>query len=61
MSIIGTGSALSSLGLTGNPGAGTSFTANRTAAPGRLSGKTLTSRPDRFDLRRALFHRTASR
>ena len=58
MSIIGTGNALSSLGLTGNTGTGASFTASRTVAPGSLSGKTLTSRPDRFDLRRARFHET---
>jgi hypothetical protein len=61
MSIIGAGNALSSLGLTGNTGTGTSFIASSTAAPGSLSGKTLTSRPDRFDLRHALFHKTASR
>ena len=55
MSIIGIGNALSSLGLTGNTGTGASFTASRTVALGSLSGKTLTSRPDRFDLRRARF------
>ena len=42
LSIIGTGNALSALGLTGNTGTGTNFTAGRSAAPGSLSGKTLT-------------------
>ena len=42
LSIIGTGNALSALGLNGNTGTGTSFTAGRAAAPGSLSGKTLT-------------------
>jgi hypothetical protein len=42
LSIIGTGNALSALGLTGNTGTGTNFTAGRAAAPGSLSGKTLT-------------------
>ena len=42
LSIIGTGNALSALGLTGNTGTATNFTAGRTAAPGSLSGKTLT-------------------
>ena len=42
LSITGTGNALSALGLTGNTGTGTSFTAGRTAAAGSLSGKTLT-------------------
>ena len=42
LSIVGTGNALSALGLTGNTGTGTNFTAGRTAAPGSLSGKTLT-------------------
>jgi flagellin-like hook-associated protein FlgL len=42
LSIVGTGNALSVLGLTGNTGTGTSFTAGRTAAAGSLSGKTLT-------------------
>jgi len=42
LSIIGTGNALSALGLTGNTGTGTSFTAGRSAAAGSLSGKTLT-------------------
>ena len=42
LSIVGTGNALSALGLTGNTGTGTNFTAGRTAAAGSLSGKTLT-------------------
>jgi flagellin len=42
LSIIGTGNALSALGLTGNTGTGTNFTAGRSAAAGSLSGKTLT-------------------
>jgi flagellin len=42
LSIVGTGNALSALGLTGSTGTGTSFTAGRTAAAGSLSGKTLT-------------------
>ena len=42
LSIVGTGNALSVLGLTGNTGTGTNFTAGRTAAAGSLSGKTLT-------------------
>jgi flagellin len=42
LSIVGTGNALSSLGLTGNTGTGTAFSAGRTAAAGSLSGKTLT-------------------
>jgi len=42
LSIIGTGNALSALGLTGSTGTDTSFTAGRSAAPGSLSGKTLT-------------------
>ena len=42
LSIVGTGNALSALGLTGNTGTATSFTAGRTAAAGSLSGKTLT-------------------
>jgi flagellin len=42
LSIIGTGNALSALGLTGATGTGTNFTASRTAAPGSVSGKTLT-------------------
>ncbi|HEX8030798.1 MAG TPA: DUF1522 domain-containing protein, partial [Vicinamibacterales bacterium] len=41
LSISGTGNALSALGLTGNTGTGTSFTAGRSAAAGSLSGKTL--------------------
>ena len=42
LSIIGTGNALSALGLTGNTGTDTNFTAGRSAAAGSLSGKTLT-------------------
>jgi hypothetical protein len=42
LSIIGTGNALSALGLTGNTGTATTFTAGRAAAAGSLSGKTLT-------------------
>jgi flagellin len=42
LAITGTGNALSALGLTGNTGTGTSFTAGRSAAAGSLSGKTLT-------------------
>ena len=42
LSIVGTGNALSALGLTGNTGTGTNFTAGRSAAAGSLSGKTLT-------------------
>ena len=42
LAITGTGNALSALGLTGNTGTGTSFTAGRTAAAGGLDGKTLT-------------------
>ena len=42
LSIIGTGNALSALGLTGNSGTGTTFTASRSAASGSISGKTLT-------------------
>ncbi len=42
LSIIGTGNALSSLGLTGNTGTDTTFSASRSAAAGSLSGKTLT-------------------
>src|ERR1700682_1213720 len=41
LSIVGTGNALSSLGLTGNTGTGTAFTASRAAASGSISGKTL--------------------
>ena len=41
LAISGTGNALSALGLTGNTGTGTSFNAGRNAAPGSLSGKTL--------------------
>ncbi|SFI18580.1 DUF1522 domain-containing protein [Bradyrhizobium sp. Gha] len=42
LSITGSGNALSSLGLTGSTGTGTAFTATRAAAPGSISGKTLT-------------------
>jgi flagellin-like hook-associated protein FlgL len=42
LAIVGTGNALSALGLTGNTGTGTAFSAGRTAAAGSLSGKTLT-------------------
>ncbi|MGY3234605.1 flagellin [Bradyrhizobium sp. USDA 4472] len=42
LSITGSGNALSSLGLTGSTGTGTAFTASRAAAPGSISGKTLT-------------------
>jgi flagellin len=42
LSIIGTGNALSSLGLTGNTGTATAFTASRASTSGSLSGKTLT-------------------
>ena len=42
LSITGTGNALSALGLTGNTGTGTAFTASRTAGSGGISGKTLT-------------------
>jgi flagellin len=41
LSIIGTGNALSALGLTGNTGTGTNFAASRSAAAGSISGKTL--------------------
>jgi hypothetical protein len=42
LNITGTGNALSALGLGGNQGTATSFTATRTAAPGGVAGKTLT-------------------
>jgi flagellin-like hook-associated protein FlgL len=42
LAISGTGNALSALGLAGNTGTQTAFTAARTATPGSLSGKTLT-------------------
>jgi len=42
LSITGAGNALSALGLTGSTGTGTAFTASRAAAPGSISGKTLT-------------------
>ena len=42
LSVIGTGNAMSALGLTGNTGTATNFTASRSAASGSVSGKTLT-------------------
>jgi hypothetical protein len=42
LSITGTGNALSALGLTGNTGTATTFTASRAAGAGTISGKTLT-------------------
>jgi flagellin len=42
LNITSTGNALSVLGLTGPTGAGTSFTASRTAGTGGINGKTLT-------------------
>ena len=42
LAISGTGNALASLGLAGNTGTGTAFTAARTAGVGGISGKTLT-------------------
>ncbi|GJD78618.1 DUF1522 domain-containing protein [Methylobacterium gregans] len=42
LKISGTGNALSALGLAGNAGTDTSFTASRNSTPGGLSGKTLT-------------------
>ena len=42
LSITGAGNAMSVLGLTGNTGTGTSFTASRSAGAGSISGKTLT-------------------
>jgi flagellin-like hook-associated protein FlgL len=42
LNITGTGNALAALGLAGNTGTQTAFTAARTATPGSLSGKTLT-------------------
>jgi len=42
LNIAGTGNALSVFGLTGPTGSDTSFVASRTAAPGSISGKTLT-------------------
>jgi len=41
LKITGTGNALSALGLTGNTGMATSFTAKRSSTPGSLDGKTL--------------------
>jgi flagellin len=42
LNVTGTGNALSALGLGGNQGTATTFSAARTAAAGTLSGKTLT-------------------
>jgi flagellin len=42
LAISGTGNALASLGLAGNTGTGSAFTAARTAGTGGISGKTLT-------------------
>jgi flagellin len=42
LSITGSGNAMAALGLTGNTGNATNFTASRTAAPGGISGTTLT-------------------
>jgi flagellin-like hook-associated protein FlgL len=42
LTITGSGNAMSALGLTGNTGNATTFTASRTAAPGGISGTTLT-------------------
>jgi len=42
LSIVGTGNALSVLGLTGTTGASTTFTAGRAAGAGSITGKTLT-------------------
>jgi hypothetical protein len=42
LSITGTGNALSALGLAGNTGAATAFTAARTSGIGGIAGKTLT-------------------
>jgi flagellin len=42
LNITGTGNALSALGLGGNQGTGTGFTAARTATAGTIAGKTLT-------------------
>lgn len=42
LNVTGTGNALSALGLAGNAGTDTSFTASRNSTPGGLSGKTLT-------------------
>ena len=42
LAISGTGNALAALGLAGNTGTGTAFTAARTAGVGGISGKTLT-------------------
>jgi hypothetical protein len=42
LSVTGTGNALSALGLTGNTGTATAFTASRAAGAGTISGRTLT-------------------
>ena len=42
LTISGTGNTLAALGLNGNTGNATTFTASRTAAPGGISGTTLT-------------------
>jgi flagellin len=42
LTITGTGNTLEALGLNGNTGTATSFTASRTASAGSISGKTLT-------------------
>jgi flagellin-like hook-associated protein FlgL len=42
LAVTGTGNALSALGLTGNTGTATAFTASRAAGAGTISGKTLT-------------------
>jgi flagellin len=42
LNITGSGNVLSALGLAGNTGTDTSFTASRNSTPGSLSGKTLT-------------------
>ncbi len=42
LSISGTGNSLAALGLNGNTGTATSFTASRSAGAGSISGKTLT-------------------
>jgi flagellin-like hook-associated protein FlgL len=42
LAISGTGNALAALGLAGNTGTGTAFSAARTAGAGTISGKTLT-------------------
>jgi flagellin len=42
LSITGSGNAMAVLGLTGNTGTGTNFTASRSAGTGSIAGKTLT-------------------